>query len=723
MLTPVRLSVRGFRGFSKEQTFDLSAGVTILSGENHCGKSSTLNAVEWCLFGAACIGLDTAIRERIGWLVPNRHLPKIDVAVELHLADGDETFVVRRTLSQSAKKKGHSEHLEVESHDGEIAHDSAAEALLANWLKCSFRDFSTTVYQHQETIRGIVTQEPRDRNDAIDRLLGLSEHRNLLGGIATANLSGFQRSVIEKCDAFEGRVKTALALIKRHVEETEQSAASVGFTRAQLTLNIALQLAATCKQEVEAFALEIGLTVSQLTVPEDSTSLKSFERSFQAQVQKFRSELPDLREQNELYGKQRQINGAIQDHVGLKTTSNDIDVKLGKLANEYGDHEQIKVRLAEISTELERLKSKEKEISGKQQVLVEAVQLLRECATEDREVCPVCETTTPGLLGRLEQKMTTSLRGSLETVQRKTKELVTERITFDGVKSQYEELARKTQVHNSDKAQWLDRVATLLGHKPAPTDDPLAMLNVENARISRKLSGLALLIEERQNKLNALEQDGTKMRIVREAVERMAKQRIIEEIKRSHEYRELNEVRDVVARFVNYLEEVKSAINQASNVQANQKLELAQNAIDRYFRQVTRNPAITQVQIQVKADPKTSRNIYEVTDQVGSPLTPILSQGDLNALALAMFLGLVSAGVTRSQIALVMLDDPSQSMGPEHKDNLIAVLNEVCEKRRVIVASMDGEFVAGLDKGLTKAKTFYDFDGWTPSGGPEIRRK
>lgn len=74
MLIPTRLTVRGFRGFVGEQTFEFSSPATILSGENHCGKSSTLNAVEWCLFGDQCKGKETNIRERVGWVVQNQHL-------------------------------------------------------------------------------------------------------------------------------------------------------------------------------------------------------------------------------------------------------------------------------------------------------------------------------------------------------------------------------------------------------------------------------------------------------------------------------------------------------------------------------------------------------------------------------------------------------------------------------------------------------------------------
>lgn len=152
-------------------------------------------------------------------------------------------------------------------------------------------------------------------------------------------------------------------------------------------------------------------------------------------------------------------------------------------------------------------------------------------------------------------------------------------------------------------------------------------------------------------------------------------------------------------------------------------MKAARAAIDKYFRQLTRNPAVKEIVLELKEDTRSGRNVYHITDQDGKDLTPILSQGDLNALALAIFLGLASAGGLTAPLGFVILDDPSQSMGAEHKGNLAAVLDQVCRTRQLLLATMDGEFYACLDKALTRAKTVYMFEDWTPSKGPCVRRQ
>jgi len=84
------LKVKGFRGFTKEKEFDF-APVTILFGPNGTGKSSTLNAIEWCLWGRKCVGKDTGIRERIDWEIKNRNTSE-NPSVEIVFDNGEKSW-------------------------------------------------------------------------------------------------------------------------------------------------------------------------------------------------------------------------------------------------------------------------------------------------------------------------------------------------------------------------------------------------------------------------------------------------------------------------------------------------------------------------------------------------------------------------------------------------------------------------------------------------------
>jgi len=723
MLTATRLTVRGFRGFSGEETFELSSPATILSGENHCGKSSTLNALEWCLFGDQCKGKDTNIRERVGWIIPNLYLDCPDVLVELRLTDSDEEYVVRRRLHQPTKKRSPVEELEVECPDGQSVKGASAVKRLEQWLRSSFRDFSTTVYQHQESIRGIVTQEPRERNDAIDRLLGLSDYRNLLSGIANADPKGRHKDIGKKFDVFEDRVKTLVTLVQQQLTECRSEAEDAGVPRTRHTEKTAIEIAGRMIEDLEQFAADIGLKSTPRDAPNRGQELASFEKTVREQIKRLRASLPDQKEQNDLYLRQTTLTDRITDYENIKEEQDGIGKEVRELDTEQGGKKRVCNRLEEIDGKLKDFKRKQKEVSGRQQVLVEAVTYLEECEPEQANRCPVCESETEDLLSTVRRKLEKTLQGKLDKIQEAISTLNAERNVLDKAVRDYENFDKRLARLLNANHDLAHKVVGLLGRELTQEDDPVALLKTEKALVARRLKKLQELIGARQKRLSEIEGELDKARHIREVLQQAEKQKIIEKIKESQEYRELNDARNQLAQFVGNVEAIKQAVSGASHEEAGQKLMEARSAIDKYFREITRNPAVKEIMLELKEDTRSGRNVYNITDGDAQDLTPILSQGDLNALALAIFLGLAAAGGPTAPLGFVMLDDPSQSMGTEHKGNLAGVLDQVCKTKQVLLATMDSEFCDCLKKGLTRAKTEYVFECWTPSAGPSILRK
>ena len=99
---------------------------------------------------------------------------------------------------------------------------------------------------------------------------------------------------------------------------------------------------------------------------------------------------------------------------------------------------------------------------------------------------------------------------------------------------------------------------------------------------------------------------------------------------------------------------------------------------------------------------------------------PILSQGDLNSLAISIFLGLSSTLKESNPISFVLMDDPSQSLDLKAKKNLAQVINSFCEEKDIIISTMDEEFKEILKNNITKAKTIYNFKEWSDNTGPKI---
>ncbi|GAH08271.1 unnamed protein product, partial [marine sediment metagenome] len=103
------IEIEGFRGFTKNTHIDLSTPVVLLYGGNHQGKSSVLNAIEWCLYGDECIGEKSGIRERVGtgesaWRIVNDNTEKSQIKMEIESGKG--IYTIKRVEVKGKGKKG-----------------------------------------------------------------------------------------------------------------------------------------------------------------------------------------------------------------------------------------------------------------------------------------------------------------------------------------------------------------------------------------------------------------------------------------------------------------------------------------------------------------------------------------------------------------------------------------------------------------------------------------
>lgn len=93
--------------------------------------------------------------------------------------------------------------------------------------------------------------------------------------------------------------------------------------------------------------------------------------------------------------------------------------------------------------------------------------------------------------------------------------------------------------------------------------------------------------------------------------------------------------------------------------------------------------------IRLQGNAGTARRVLlDVTvDEVDGAALGVMSQGELHALGLSLFLP--RATVTHSPFRFVMIDDPVQAMDPAKVDGLARVLAEVARSRQVVVFTHD----------------------------------
>ncbi len=334
--------------------------------------------------------------------------------------------------------------------------------------------------------------------------------------------------------------------------------------------------------------------------------------------------------------------------------------------------------------------------------------------------CPVCEAEAPDLLQKLRSRAEESLSTQIASIQEEIKSLEGRETGLQKIADQYAEANRKQGNLLNDLADRRREAGKLLEKELTDQDDPAALLNVEAKRIGDRLDELVKAIQQKQERLDDVSKRLDAVHVIVEILQTERKMEIAQQIQQTPEYQELEEARDAAAAFLGDVEAVKEAVSKIANEEAHDKLAAAESAIEAFFRQLTKHPAVQRIKLHHKSDPS-GRNSYNVTDQSDSDLFPFLSQGDLNALALAIFLGLVSSSAPADGFGFVMLDDPSQSLDRPHKEQLVDVLDRVAQSKRVVLATMDSELRELLRTRLTRDKVEYLFEEWTTQQGAQAK--
>jgi len=721
MFQLTRLRICGFRGFAGAQELDFGQPVVLLCGENHRGKSSTLNAVEWCLFGGSCVGKKTGIRERIDWEVSNRYASSEGTFVEAEFKGSEGNYVVKRELTGAGRRA--SERTTVKLPDGAQLEGDDADRQIYALFRSSFQDFMTTVYQHQEAIRAVLTQEPRDRNDAIDRLLGLSEYRELVRGITDAKTGAAYKAMQNEFGNFRQRAEQSVRIYDKEAREKKEKAIADGMGEEHITEMDALARAERIGAAIISLARELGITDLQITVPRDLGQVAQFRDEAKDKIDAVWLESPDMVKQTTLERKQRELTSLVEKYQDVKKAEAEAKVERDEFVKRHGDEATLAKAVEAKQQEMRRIREEIHKSNARASLVREAVQYLKDVASDNqRRQCPLCGTEAPELLNQLQSEWEEKIEIDVRALEAERKQQQTELEQLVSSGDQLEKLEQAlAAAHSCTKACETDAAAALQ-REIANDDDPLALLNRELQAIGSELGSQKKAIEKKGEKRIAIFEQLAKLRTIDEILGLQRKKEIVERIWSTNEYKELDELMDKASEFIEDVQAIKGSLATASREEAEAKISAAGTSLEKYFCRIANHPTITGLAMDVREDPRTGFNSYSIIGNDGSDPIPILSQGDLNCLALSLFFGLADAAEETQPFAFLMLDDPSQSLGPEMEQRFVSVLEDIAERRQLFISTPYAGFKNLLISSITKSKDVYDFLDWTKDNGPRIVR-
>jgi len=524
----------------------------------------------------------------------------------------------------------------------------------------------------------------------------------------------------QKFDDFQRILQVKIETKQKDLNEKKNEAVEKGLNEEELNQNKLFDLIKTVINDIKKFADLLGLKEKKIEPPSHWKNTQSFINEIDKEVERLWSESPDVKRQSELQDRKNDVVTLSSQYKIHHRNFISKEKKIQEFEQKNGRRDKIKNEIEKLVKEIEEIDKKIKQISPKAKLIEEGISILESAVPKDSNVCPLCGEEVPNLLEHLKEVWKEKIKSKTLELKKKQEEFVTRKKNFKGLIDEYDRLDEDLKRERHELEEDIQNISEFLGRKLSDKDDPLVLLSKEINAIDSDLREIESAIRNKRAKMSAIDE---KIKVINLLYGILLLKNNLEEINQiqyTKEYQRQEEIRTDASGIVRSVEKTRDVIKNILRKEAEEKVDKARKSIDRYFRSITNNPAFQEFNIEVEEDKKTGGNYYIFEDQDGKRPIPILSQGDLNSLALSIILGLSMATEDSHEIGFILMDDPSQSLDKQQKNRLVEVFNELSEVKDIIVSTMDSELKQSLKNNLTKVKKIYNFSGWEPDSGPGI---
>ena len=710
------LEVEGFRGYLKPIRHDVGEKSVLIFGPQGSGKSSTLNAIEWGLFGKIAYFKSAESKSDIE-LINSRAL-NLECRVTISLKNEESFIKITRT------KKTNSKESEVTVKAGNITRAGReAEDFLFSELGLTFDDFYRSIYLHQESIRAIITDDPRNRDEAIDRLLGLEKARDIIGSIPMSKVKSVIEELTTQRDKITAKLQGAIQQISEEVKKAESEAQKEGFQDDQLTSSQVSLMLGELQGKLNKLSSESQLESPNILLGGSNDAvLKSITRS-KTFLRQCRKRIIEITGVDDLREKQSRLKQVSKD---LKRITNDVETKTkdaNLIKQEFGGVTKIEESIEAATKELE-------ELNNKQEALDVSIKLAKDALFffEDPSItsCPVCKQ--PIVRGEVKKHLdeivesvkdqkANEIYENIKSLNDMKKTLFTKKEDLQRLEKSLTELKKELD-SIAEKVKELTTMEVRVEEIEKVVDETLSSLQTKIDQSNKVYQKRNELIEEVDLHVDRIKVVTTVL-LKREEYQAMEK-RSREEIEES---KGISQAIREVESFKSQLETLVRVLSNVQTSSATQSISETQDEVTKLYLRLRAHPYFDRLSISVtsKNVSGVQKNTYlikasSVEESRDTFVSSRFSTGQINCAALAIFLSL--AKLSSNGIGFVMLDDPSQSLDLDHSEGLSEILAEVGDERQVILATQDQGLFDQLNRKFRSHSNFVDirFQPWTKNG-------
>ena len=706
------VTISGFRGYGeKPETIDLSSPTTLLVGGNRSGKSSTLNAIEWAVYGNEVIGGKVGIDERKGWLVGNRNCEK--AKVELVLESGSGEIKVCREMPCRRKRGGDTFYFLDEAGNSIDDEDEL-------WKRVGLgpKGFMSSVYLHQEVVRDILVVTPEVRKSALDRLLGVSDLRNLYDAFKAVKVSGYEKKVLSLYENLELLVDARAHTYKEALEEAIEAGEDFGLGKIDFKVEGFKKRCESTLKKLSALARKAKVKPADVALPSGADGLDDFSYEVRDEIKRLRVENPGAESQRKLDGERRALDLALSNYLGAVEELKDLKKEKRDTEKEEGTLEELEKKKSRLEGKVRKLSSDLEQISDRINVVNETISYLEKLPDKKASAsCPACEQPI------VPEKLLKSLEKAKEETSSKTEEFENEKeLARKSIRNTSRTMKRLGELIDEEMpdARELSREAKAgledaLGRKFKKGEDPEVIVEKRLEEIAEELEANKKLLKEYVEGLGKVEELLEGAASIADVLVLRRKISKLNAVKKSKEWEDLNKARNRLNEELEYVDRVKETVGDVLRKVSQKKVREARGRIMEIYRMLVERPDFDGIEI----DPD-NYDVFAVSDGDREKLITFFNQGDMNCAALSIFLALGTGRKDEGTPSFLMLDDPSQSLDSVQKNRLAEVLNRIAKDSQVVLSTMDEELMQIVRKAISKKKKIFMLGEWDHINGPSI---
>ena len=710
------LEIEGFRGYLNGVVHNIRNRSSIIFGPQGSGKSSTLNAIEWCLFGR--VAYFKSAESKSDAEIVNQRIGSREVKVRLTLTDDSTKMEIVRTKAINNRETKLFINYDEKTEEGE-----SAQQTIFKVLGLTFDDFYRSVYLHQESINALITDDPKKRDEAIDRLLGLETVRNIIGSIPMQEIKKSLAELTSQRETIINRLQGAIDQITTDVGKFENEAKKAGIDVDQISMveisNRLTKLQSkfneiAIESQSESFLIPTDFTVD--TVSKLIPRMRTFLRNC-------RKKVIDVTGVDDLRKKQSEAIGLKLDSENLLKKADEIVAEIKKLESMSGTLETIENEINNNDKKIAKLNRELDELDATVRLAKDALYFFGDITISN---CPVCgqkiayETVKKHLeeiIDNAKNRRIDEIYTEISKAKDFSKELTEKKSRLAELSMELNTVSSKISLRESECAK--------LGEREIKAEEIERFLGNYLSDLQKKIDESNNAFKIKTNHIEIAEAYVDGIQIINNVLLKREEYAAVETRSKeeNEESRGLSQAIMEVEKFKDNIDIIVQSLNEIQNSAAVESISKAKEKMASLYDRIMAHPYWNQLDIAV-----TSKNVQGIqkntylikarsTEEARDTyVSSRFSTGQLNCAALAIFLSL--SEISQHNVGFIMLDDPSQSLDDEHIKELSEVLSELSETKQVIVSTQEGNLYGNLKSAFGNNREYNEvkFLPWTKNG-------